>query len=526
MDEAVIYTSEGDSSDKHYTTSLSYVSSIHSSQVYGQYRQCYSNKNAVAATGIGSGHKIITACKGNALLHLYLWGKESPEQKIPVPEEITALEIIENPVKLGFNEEEVGNNFLLIGGGKSGRIYVWNLNSGLLLNVQEAHYQSVSCIKYSDNFLISSGFDSRIVVWKILDLINLQSFRDNDSNGGGINNVKPYTIFSDHKLPVTDLFVSKGLVTDIKLYSTSQDSTVRCYNLYSKQLLTTFVCPYPVSSITCDPAYRSLYVGFNNGKIRQIPLFAPVSKLSNVFEAVGGCGKIITIDTDPELKYTFTHFNDGDANGNDVTKLEISIDGTSLITGDSKGRLLVVDIITKQIKKKLKHLVGPIAFLKIVPVSNEVIGNNGTGNNNNNSNNDKSIIRAIPVLKRTQIEAIDLMKIEINKKITMNDDLKSLLLTNYDDDNLENYNGFDLQSFLDETASQEKNFINFSNVNSTVIKSKSDNNNTNNDISEEQAKIKRLEEKLSTVTKGYSELKKIHEQLYKEHSQLLNEKKN
>ncbi|GMF00424.1 unnamed protein product [[Candida] boidinii] len=108
----------------------------------------------------------------------------------------------------------------------------------------------------------------------------------------------------------------------------------------------------------------------------------------------------------------------------------------------------------------------------------------------------------------------------------MNDDLKSLLLTNYDDDNLENYNGFDLQSFLDETASQEKNFINFSNVNSTVIKSKSDNNNTNNDISEEQAKIKRLEEKLSTVTKGYSELKKIHEQLYKEHSQLLNEKKN
>ncbi|GME81578.1 unnamed protein product [[Candida] boidinii] len=259
--------------------------------------------------------------------------------------------------------------------------------------------------------------------------------------------------------------------------------------------------------------------------VNNICMPLPISKLSNVFEAVGGCGKIITIDTDPELKYTFTHFNDSDANSNDVTKLEISIDGTSLITGDSKGRLLVVDIITKQIKKKLKHLVGPISFLKIVPVSNELIGNNGTGNNNNSGNNDKSIIRAIPALKRTQIEAIDLVKIEINKKITMNDDLKSLLLTNYDDDNLQNYSGFDLQSFLDETASQEKNFINFSSVNSTVIKSNSDNN-INNDISEEQAKIKRLEEKLSTVTKGYSELKKIHEQLYKEHSQLLNEKKN
>ncbi|KAG7860765.1 hypothetical protein KL939_001332 [Ogataea angusta] len=451
MDELLFYSSVGDASKKH-STSFGFLSSIHSSQHIGQYRQCYSNVNGTALTGVGGEHKVIVACKGKALIHVYLHGKESPEQTIPLPEEISCLEICPHP--------DSERSWLLVAGAMSGRLYVWELDSGLLLTVKESHYQSVGVIKYSKGYIASGGADSRIVVWKVLDMLT-------DSH-------KPYAIFTDHTLPVTDILINSGLINDIKLWSVSTDQTVRCYDLTSLALVTTFVAQQPIQSIAADPAFRCLYIGLANGTIRVINLFQAHPQ-TQIWEQVGGFGKIITLKDDIELRETFTNHQTGE---NPVTKISVSFDGTQIVTGDSNGKVLVLDVATKQTVRTLKQLAGPVSTLKLFRMEANVVSNSAL----------KTAVRTIPVLKRNLVEDSDLRKHEVHRKFTDSQSPQQL----------------DLDKFLDTVKSEQKWFSNFTGVESTVKQNKES-----------------LRSELEELKHSYASMKSKYDALYEEHSKLL-----
>ncbi|KAH3668840.1 hypothetical protein OGAPHI_002595 [Ogataea philodendri] len=450
MDEVLFYNSVGDPAKKH-STSFGFVSSTRSTQQVGQYRQCYSANNGTVLTGINGENKIISACHSKALVHVYILGKESPEQTIPVPEELICLELCPHP-----NSTDA---WLLVAGAVSGRIYVWELDSGLLLAVKESHYQSVSVIKYVKGYLVSGGADSRVVVWKVLDMMS-------DSH-------KPYAIYTDHTLPVTDLLVTTGLVNDLKVWSVSRDQTIRCHDLTSQTLVTTFIAQQPVSSITADPAYRSLYVGYEDGTIRMVNLFDAPSK-TQIWEHVGGYGKVITLKDDPELRETFVSHQ---AEGNSITKLEISFDGSQLISGDSKGKVLVSDVATKQIVRTLKPLAGAVSTLKLFRIKSDSLKYAPT----------KSSVRGIPVLKRSLVDEPELQRHVVFKKFEKADKAPE----------------FNLERFLDITKSEAKWFTNFTNVDSTVKKEKE----------VDTAEIDRLREANAALRQKYDELYETHSKL-------------
>ncbi|KAG7707997.1 hypothetical protein KL933_003436 [Ogataea haglerorum] len=451
MDELLFYNSVGDPSKKH-STSFGFLSSIHSSQHIGQYRQCYSNINGTTLTGIGGEHKVIVACKGKALIHVYLHGKESPEQTIPLPEEVSCLEIFPHP-----NSER---SWLLVAGAVSGRLYVWELDSGLLLAVKESHYQSVGVVKCSKGYIVSGGADSRIVVWKVLDILT-------DSH-------KPYVIFTDHTLPVTDITISSGLINDIKLWSVSADQTVRCYDLTSLALVTTFVAQQPIHSIAADPAFRCLYIGLANGMIRMVHLFQ-ASPQTQIWEQVGGFGKIITLKDDIDLRETFTNHQIGE---NPVTRIAVSFDGTQIVTGDSNGRVLVLDVATKQTVRTLKQLAGPVSTLKLFRMEANIVSNSAL----------KTAVRTIPVLKRSLVEDLDLQKHEVHRKFTDSENSRQL----------------DLDNFLDTVKSEQMWFSNFTGVDSSVKQNKEN-----------------LGSELAELRESYASMKSKYDALYDEHSKLL-----
>lgn len=486
MDELIYYNAMGKPEDKKNLTSFAYLSSLHTTKIYHQYRQSPSSANGSVNLAIGNGSHLLVALPDKPILHVYLYGKESPEQIIPLPEILTSLTC--------YRDDNFEVPTLLLGGSISGRLYVWSLNSGLLLTVKQSHYQPLTHIVSHSGFIATGSKDSRIIIHSINSLFMNNISEDNDNN-----NEKPFAIITDHTLPITSLHFNKGLNNDIKLISSSLDSTVRIYSLTSNiELLTTIVSTNPITALAIDPAFRALYLGMSNGQIRSVDLFK-INPKNKIIEAVGGLGKIITLKPDIDYNETFNCHEDQykaiDENKVSITQLKVSFDGTLLVSGDDKGALFVIDITTKQIRKKLKELVGPISNIELWSI------NVNDKKFENQSGVDKTLMRTIPVLKRSIVETNDL----VNEKLIM-----KLKDTKGKDELTPIYN---FSKWIDNVQNEEKVFANFSGVDSETLGS----NGNGFFINTDRTTIKDLKQELENKDAAFKSLKKQYDDLLAEY---------
>ncbi|WPK27759.1 hypothetical protein PUMCH_005159 [Australozyma saopauloensis] len=388
MDEIAIYVTRGNAADKHAQESLGSAASIQSEGHYASFRNAECPINGGALTGFGPGERLFVASPNKALITTYAWGKESADQRFPVPEPLSCLTLAKYPPGTGIyhdsgnideKDDELDASsiekpsystpWLLAAGSKSGRLYIWELALGDLVCVKDAHYQEISSISFSKcgTFLVTGGLDTRIHVWDTLSLVTPAL----------LTGCKPFATFSNHSLQVTQIEIySAALVSDFKVYSSSKDGTVCIYDILSKSLLTTFVLPCAVECFARDPAGRTIYAGLADGTVRLVPLYV-VNPHSNILEAVGGSGKVVTVEADPNLTSTFVHHvstsNEGALNKDLADKsplchptvMRVSMDGMQLISGDSCGQTFVADIVTKQVVKAFTACKSPIAYLSV-----------------------------------------------------------------------------------------------------------------------------------------------------------------
>ncbi|ODV60786.1 chromatin-binding/pre-rRNA-processing protein IPI3 [Ascoidea rubescens DSM 1968] len=553
MDENVFYLGGNDDTEKYENESVAYYSSIHSNSLNSLYKQANAfNHSCALINDINDKDNLhfIISCRTKALIYVYNENKHLPIQRIPIPEILTSL-------ILAYNSQ------FLIGGSKTGKIYIWELKSGNLIFNQNSHYQQISILKLSanNNYLISGSNDSKINIYKFFDLVSV--YKNNIKQ-----NIKPIFIINDHTLPVTDLFITKNSINnDIKLFTTSLDSTCRIYNLIDTNNLnnnqnesiklksqTTFVLPNPIHSIIVDPLISTIYLGLNNGLIRQINLFKINKFKNNLLESlINTNGEIINIpindqqitnnkidqesnnqeqqeiDNDLFKCHQITTLDDGkdeDANTSDeikITNMDLSLDSTILISGDSTGKVFASDIVTKNIIKTFKEVKGSVSFLKVIQISKQSFLNDNNffnSNKNNNSNKNKSKLnnnQFIPQLKRYLIDN-DSRNHILTTSITNNSNNHTTKFLN----GLNNFN-----SYLNRTTSEEFQFKNYytpQNRKSTSNQSLPNIKSVTLNDDEKDAKIKELESKLKTIKDAYGELRNIHEELYKQHFKLIKNK--
>lgn len=504
MDETLFYISEGNTDSKDSQGSFAHAVSIHGPQLYASFREADCFRNGAALTGAGTGERLFLANKHKALLSVYLWGKEGVEQRMPIPEALCCIALCKHPRRTSIDSSNSTNipsfrlPYILAGGTSSGRLYLWELSSGNLMTVRDIHYQAITVLKFSacGTFLISGSKDTRCIVWRTADL--LPTFVSGELPS---KTVKPFAVFTDHTLPITDLYVSQmGLVNDLRIYSCSRDGTLRVYDLLTKQLLTTFVLPYPIECITVDPAGRACYAALANGSIRSIPMYS-VNKKNATIESIGGIGKTITMDSDPDLLHSFimhrtenaTSMKNGNKNTHSVLPvvscLELSMDGSILFSADTLGRVIASDVASKQIIKSFPATKSAIAYIEVrklsLPRGMDMVGTNKHSRNSN----------LVPPLKRTLISEDQL---DHHVYIEIASDAK---------------NEQNLNSWLDEIAREEMAFKNFSNIDSSVKIAKSD---ESQDSESESLKIK-----LRKVSEAYENMRKVHEKLVEDHKNLL-----
>lgn len=147
-----------------------------------------------------SDNTLISAQGSKTILHYYAFGKEGPDKKSGVLEEITALATYSH---------------LLIGGSIHGNLFLWDLNTGSLYLTWPAHLRKVTYLLLSD-YIISTSEDASIKIFRTSSVLqgNLSVHKEISLNVlpiTGISLKGPYlfTCSSDKSLSIFETWELK-----------------------------------------------------------------------------------------------------------------------------------------------------------------------------------------------------------------------------------------------------------------------------------------------------------------------------
>ncbi|XP_009359755.1 LOW QUALITY PROTEIN: protein ROOT INITIATION DEFECTIVE 3 [Pyrus x bretschneideri] len=226
----------------------------------------------------------------------------------------------------------------IVGGGSSGNIYLWEVNTGRLLKKWHAHYRGVSCLAFSDDgsLLISGSEDGGIRVWSLIGLFD--DYQSQQESHLYMHN------FTEHTLCVTDVVTGYGGCKAI-IVSASQDRTCKVWSVGSGRLLRNIVFPTIIDAIALDPGENVFFAGGRDGKIYVAALNAE-SPLNS--------------------KYGLHIIDCFSNHSKAVTCLAYGITGNYLLSGSEDGVVRVWDARTHNIVRVFKHAKGPVNNILVV----------------------------------------------------------------------------------------------------------------------------------------------------------------
>lgn len=208
-------------------------------------------------------------------------------------------------------------------------IFIWQIASGRMLAMLTKHYQPINCIKFTDDgsHFVSGGQDGQVIVWSLSAAIG---------NAYQTEAVEQLHSFSDHALPVTDLWIGTGGMRAL-LVTASMDRTCKIYDLGSGSMLLSLVFQEMLSAITVDRVELGLFVGTSVGNIYHYRL-------------------------QPQPRTREYHITDNDKLNNKfsghtkaVTCLAVSLDGQTLMSGSEDSNVITWNIQSRSLLKTLPH---------------------------------------------------------------------------------------------------------------------------------------------------------------------------
>ncbi len=257
------------------------------------------------------------------IVSVWAWNKESPVAKHVAPEKLSCCSISPDGV-------------FLVAGAHSGKVYIWNTESGDLLAVLEAHYKRISVVCFTPDgqgFLTGSD-DASVKLYLLSDAL---------LNGGA-----SWT-WSDHSLPVTDVVVSRGTsLSTTRCFSASLDRTVKIRDVATGSVLLSILFPMSLTSLQVDAAETWLVAGGVDGTVAK----------ANLYQNQGFLTAIPSDQADWITTFPKTHMSA-------VRSLAVNSRATIVASGDDSGKLCLVDVQSMQTLKSI-DATGKISQLVIV----------------------------------------------------------------------------------------------------------------------------------------------------------------
>lgn len=263
-------------------------------------------------------------------IFFWAWNKTQPEFKSYPVEPIGPLAC-------------TSDGSYVVGGGVSGRLYIWEVASGRLLRVWAGHYKAITCLVFSDDesLLISGADDGFVNVWPLLRVLDLPE----DGGAQGKMQVSYLYTWSGHTLGITGLFCGCGGSSAI-IVSCSFDTLCKVWSLASGSLLRTIKFPTAINAVVLDPGEYSLYAGSADGRIFVAALNFGVP------DATG-------MSKDGIISFLIGH-------SRAVTALAFSVDGVSLLSASEDCTVCLWDTFSCQALRVYKHNKGPVSNLLVI----------------------------------------------------------------------------------------------------------------------------------------------------------------
>lgn len=170
----------------------------------------------------------------------------------------------------------------------------------------------------------------------------------------------PQLTLSSHRGPITAIAFGRSRTKTNIAVSASKDNTVIVWDYLSGRCLQNFLLSSPAQCLSLDPVDRAIYAGHADGSIHFLDLFSKTALSQNIRDA-----SIQATPTQPGENDRWRLPTEGEGQG--VLSIDISYDGTSLISGHEDGKMNSWDIAKGQFTSTLHDYTLPITNLLMLP---------------------------------------------------------------------------------------------------------------------------------------------------------------
>ncbi|KAK4495303.1 hypothetical protein PRZ48_013633 [Zasmidium cellare] len=316
---------------------------LHEFQPLSQQRSIF-KKSATAPNCLAVSESHIFAAQADrGVVHVYNREKGNQEATVPFTERISSITL-------------ACNDSVLILGTVEGRIFLWETYSGRQVTTTQAHLQAVTSVRVdaTSNFLLSASKDSTVHVWSIPALLSFSSAGD----------VSPLRTFSSHRAEITALVLGHSASHCNFAVSASKDRTCLVWDYRTNHLLRTYLLPGVPLCLSLDPADRAIYVGYENGSIQQLDLYASSAGSLDTVQN----GKDATSPVQPPAS---SIWKVADSSHGATLSLDVSFDGSVVVSGHESGFILSWDVARGSFgSTQTQHpLPGPVNCVSVLPVT-------------------------------------------------------------------------------------------------------------------------------------------------------------
>ncbi|KAK2609191.1 Pre-rRNA-processing protein ipi3 [Conoideocrella luteorostrata] len=275
---------------------------------------------------------IFAAQDQKAHVHVYSRLRGNQEALVAFPERIRSLTLAGDVLILGTAE---------------GRLILWEICTGRQVTTPPCHVQAVTCLAVTSYHLLSASEDSNIHVWSLARLVEF----------GAEAGQEPDLTLSNHRGAITDLVVGPSTNPETSLcVSTSSDKTCILWNYHSGQVLRTLLFPSVPLCASLDASARALFACAEDGGLYLVELFGDKPILGSRSAELAS----IVVQVNAPLGVA-------DAENGPATCLSLSYDGTSVLTGHTKGRILRWNLLDNSHPAELGNLNASVTNMISVP---------------------------------------------------------------------------------------------------------------------------------------------------------------